>query len=102
ASGRVLAWVRQVAIPPDETLYVPYYFVPVLHLYQPNVQTAGYDSDWPLPRLIKDIQSPMAHDTFLCIEPFCEQVEEALGGSLKASRTLVAPLHDGYPLYAVT
>jgi hypothetical protein len=100
ASAGVLQWVREAAIPPDKTLYVPYYFVPALHLYHPELQTAGYDHDWPLNRLTAEIRSPEAHNIFLCVEPVCNQVEAALGGAGNA-RKLVAQSHDGYPLYAV-
>jgi hypothetical protein len=100
SSAHVIAWARQAAVPPDKTLYVPYYFVPVLHLYQPELRTAGYDSDWPLSRLTAEIRSPDAHGTFLCIQPVCAEVEAALE-ELPGTRTLVAPSHDGYPLYAV-
>lgn len=100
-SANVVSWARNAAIPPGERLYVPYYFVPVLHLYEPELQTAGYDHDWGVPRLVKDIRSAGVYQTFLCIEPVCRQVEQALGGTSK-SMTLVAPSHEGFPLYALT
>lgn len=101
SSAQVISWARSASIPAGERLYVPYYFVPVLHLYEPGIQTAGYDRDWELPRLINDIQSAAAHRTFLCVEPVCRQVEQAVGGAPQ-SRTLVAPFHEGFPLYALT
>jgi hypothetical protein len=99
-SAHVVQWAGQTAIPPGKTLYLPYYFVPVLHLYYPHIQTAGYDIDWPLSRLTTEIRSPDAFRLFLCIEPVCEQVERATGGSAN-TRTLVAPWHDGHRLYAI-
>jgi hypothetical protein len=100
SSAHVVSWAGGAEIQVGKTLYVPYYFVPVLHLYYPQLQTVGYDVDWSLSRLMSEIRSPDAHEAFLCIKPVCDSVETALGG-LRHSRTLVAPLHDRYPLYAM-
>jgi hypothetical protein len=101
SSAHVLSWVRESTIAPGKTLYVPYYFVPVLHLYRPELDVAGYDVDWSVDRLTTAVRSPDAHPVLLCVEPVCDQVDAALGGSADA-RTLIAPVHEGYPLYAMT
>lgn len=100
-TARILSWVKQAAIPAGQTLYVPYYFVPALHLYVPELRTMGYDIDWPLSRLVSELRSPQAHGTFLCTQPVCEAVEAAAGVS-PARKVLVAPVHEGHPLYAMT
>jgi hypothetical protein len=100
ATSGVLEFVAREPVPSGKVLYVPFYFVPALHFYRPDLQTVGYDLDWGVDRLASAVRSPDAHRQLLCIEPVCDAVEKALGLPPSA-RKLLAESHAGYPLFAM-
>jgi hypothetical protein len=99
SAEQVLNFLRERPVPPGKTLYVPFYLIPTLHFYHPDLNAVGYDVDWPVTRLLNAIQAEDAHREILCSEEICRTVEAAMGGNLV--RTPVAPSPDGQRLYAL-
>jgi len=97
----VLTYVRQANVPRDTTLYLPFFFVPIVHFYHPATQMLGYDADWPLSRLVGELHSGAAYREFLCPQRTCAAVESALGrGELPKRR--IANDYNGQPLYVMS
>lgn len=85
-----------------KTLYVPFFFVPTLHFYMPELLTAGYDQDWNSERLSAAVRSPSAADVFLCLPQACSAVQASGSwNNSAATRRLVTPEWGNQPLYAV-
>lgn len=99
ASAGVLSYLRERKIPDGSKLYVPYFFVPMIHLYRPDVETVGYDRDWPVHRLITEVMSPSTYDEIVCPRQVCNTLETALGGA-ERTRQLISPEFGGEPLFA--
>lgn len=100
ASAGVVDYARTAAVPPDSVVYVPYYFVPALHLYFPDLKTVGYDADWPVSRLVAELRQPNVASEFICPASQCRAVANILGLTSVTARP-VAPEYNGQPLYAM-
>ena len=82
-------------------LYLPFQLVPTLHYYHPEIQTVGYDADFPVARLADGIRSPEADDKMLCEEEFCAAIERQSPG-FALNKTLLDPVGPNrQPLYVI-
>lgn len=99
----VLEYARSTGIAnTGKTLYVPFFFVPTLHFYMPELSTAGYNPDWGYDRLAAAVRSPGAADVFLCLPQACSGVQASGNWNNSAgTKQLVTPDWDNQPLYAV-
>lgn len=101
ASAYVLEYVEAAQLAGSRSaLYVPYYFVPALHFYYPNLPTIGYDKDWPVTRLISELRQPEVADEFLCVQSACREIARAARMESLRIRQ-IAPNHEGEPLYVM-
>jgi hypothetical protein len=86
----LLRYVRSGGIEPGRTFYVPFYAVPILHYYNPEIATAGVDYGYPVPEIVTELRSPATASTMICDGPMCDAIER-VGGELIESRTLLHP-----------
>jgi hypothetical protein len=97
--GAVLGYVRGGAIEAGRSFYVPFYVVPTLHYYHPEVEAVGIDYGYPVSDIVAGLRSPSSARTMLCEEPMCDAIQQT-GGDVIEGRTLLHPYGPtGRPLY---
>jgi hypothetical protein len=97
----VLRLVGEHPVGAGEELYVPYQLVPMLHYYHPEIETVGYDFDFPLPRLADGIRSKDAAEIMFCEASFCDGLEREWPGFAAQKTLLGRPGPNGQPIYMV-
>ena len=97
ATADVLAHVSRI---PIQKLYVPFFYVPALHYYRPEIVAVGYDTEWPA-RLLADEALQSAPDVVMCLESVCPQLEAVWGPATTPAREPVSKADSsGEMLYA--
>jgi hypothetical protein len=61
---------------PADKLYMPFYLVPTVHYYHPDVSTVGYDSDWDGARIAQESLASTP-SIVMCVESLCKAIEES-------------------------
>jgi Dolichyl-phosphate-mannose-protein mannosyltransferase len=98
ATADVLAYLNRI---PAEKLFVPFFYLPALHYYRPEIATVGYDTDWTVQRLADDslAAAPME---LMCLEQVCRQLEAVWPSGTALARELVSNADSsGEPMYAM-
>jgi len=97
----VMQLLSERPVPAGQLLSVPYQLVPTLHYYLPELETSGYDLNYPVASVADEMTSPQAAAWTLCEETFCAALDQYAPG-MATERTLLDPEGpSGQPIYVV-
>jgi 4-amino-4-deoxy-L-arabinose transferase-like glycosyltransferase len=97
----VLRLLRQNPVGAGQRFYIPFQLLPTLHYYFPDVETLGYDFDFPLPKLVDGLNSGSAAKMMLCEEQMCTAIESRWAGFAAQKELLASTGPSGQPLFVV-
>lgn len=97
----VLQLIDEHPVEARQQLYLPYQLVPMLHYYHPEIETVGYDFDFPVPRLADGVRSGDSAGIMFCEAVFCDRLERQTPGFAARKTLLDRPGPNGQPFYLI-
>ena len=74
----ILSYLGEKPVAESTVFYVPYFLVPTIHLYHPELSTIGYDTDWSPGALAVALSGAGSKGELLCAQSTCNAVRREI------------------------